>query len=74
MANTNFHQLLDCGQSLWIDYLSRQMLESGELKDRVENQALRGMTSNPSIFEKSMTGDENLSPSHRSRHQAESFG
>lgn len=62
MANTNFHQLLDCGQSLWIDYLSRQMLESGELKDRVENQALRGMTSNPSIFEKSMTGDETYRP------------
>jgi transaldolase len=62
MANTKFHQLLDCGQSLWIDYLSRQMLESGELKDRVENQALRGMTSNPSIFEKSMTGDETYRP------------
>jgi transaldolase len=62
MANTKFHQLLDCGQSLWIDYLSRQMLESGELQDRVENQALRGMTSNPSIFEKSMTGDETYRP------------
>ncbi len=62
MANNNFQQLLDCGQSLWMDYLSRQMLESGELHDRVKNQALRGMTSNPSIFEKAMTGDDAYKP------------
>jgi transaldolase len=62
MATNNFQQLLDCGQSLWMDFLSRQMLESGELQDRIQNQALRGMTSNPSIFEKSMTGDETYRP------------
>ena len=32
MANSNFQQLLDCGQSLWMDYLSRQAIESGDLK------------------------------------------
>jgi transaldolase len=58
MANSNFQQLLDCGQSLWMDFLSRQMLQSGELQERMQNQALRGITSNPSIFEKSITGDE----------------
>lgn len=62
MTISNFQKLLDCGQSLWIDFLSRQMLESGELQDRVENYVLRGMTSNPSIFEKSMTGDETYRP------------
>lgn len=62
MATNNFQRLLDCGQSLWMDYLSRQMLEAGELHERVQNQALRGMTSNPSIFEKSMTGDETYRP------------
>lgn len=62
MTNSKFQQLLECGQSLWMDYLSRQMLESGELKDRVENQGLRGMTSNPTIFEKSMTSDESYRP------------
>lgn len=62
MANSNFQQLLDCGQSLWMDFLSRQMLESGELNQRIEHQALRGITSNPSIFEKSMTGDETYRP------------
>jgi transaldolase len=62
MTNSNFHQLLECGQSLWMDYLSRQMLESGELKQRVEEQALRGMTSNPTIFEKAMTEDDTYRP------------
>lgn len=62
MTTSNFQQLLDCGQSLWVDFLSRQMLESGDLQYRVENQVLRGMTSNPSIFEKSMTGDETYRP------------
>ncbi|MGB3491382.1 MAG: transaldolase [Elainellaceae cyanobacterium] len=62
MTTSNFQQLFDCGQSLWIDFLSRQMLESGELEDRVQNDVLRGMTSNPSIFEKSMTSDETYRP------------
>jgi len=61
-TNAKFQQLLDCGQSLWMDFLSRQILESGELKDWVENRGLRGMTSNPTIFEKSMTGDETYRP------------
>jgi len=62
MTNSTFHQLQDCGQSLWMDYLSRQILESGELSDRIRTQLLRGITSNPSIFEKAMTGDETYKP------------
>lgn len=62
MSSSNFQQLLDCGQSLWMDFLSRQILESGELQDRIENQKLRGITSNPTIFEKSMTGDDTYRP------------
>jgi transaldolase len=58
MASSNFQQLFECGQSLWMDFLSRQILESGELQDRIENQKLRGITSNPTIFEKSITGDD----------------
>lgn len=58
MATSNFQQLLNCGQSLWMDFLSRQAIESGDLEHRIKNQALRGITSNPSIFEKSITGDE----------------
>jgi transaldolase len=62
MTVSIFQQLHDCGQSLWMDYLSRQMLESGELGDRIHNQVLRGITSNPSIFQKAMTGNEIYKP------------
>jgi transaldolase / glucose-6-phosphate isomerase len=48
--------LLDYGQSPWMDYIRRDLLTSGELKKMIENDGLRGMTSNPSIFEKSITG------------------
>ena len=47
------HQLLDNGQSVWIDNLRRSMFASGELK-RMIDRGLRGMTSNPTIFEKAI--------------------
>jgi len=43
-------KLIDYGQSYWLDNLSRKMILNGELKKRVTEQGLRGMTSNPSIF------------------------
>ncbi len=46
-------QLLDAGQSVWLDNIRRSMFGSGELK-RLIDQGLRGMTSNPSIFEKAI--------------------
>jgi transaldolase/glucose-6-phosphate isomerase len=46
-------QLLEAGQSVWIDNLRRSMFASGEL-DRLIEQGLRGMTSNPTIFEKAI--------------------
>jgi transaldolase/glucose-6-phosphate isomerase len=48
--------LLEFGQSPWMDYIRRDLLTSGELKKMIENDGLRGMTSNPAIFEKSITG------------------
>ena len=48
--------LLDFGQSPWMDYIRRDLLTSGELKRVIENDGLRGMTSNPAIFEKSILG------------------
>jgi transaldolase / glucose-6-phosphate isomerase len=46
-------QLLDAGQSVWLDNLRRSMFASGELR-RLIDQGLRGMTSNPTIFEKAI--------------------
>src|SRR6266576_1516543 len=44
--------LLAYGQSPWMDYIRRDLLTSGELKKYIDNDGLRGMTSNPAIFEK----------------------
>jgi transaldolase / glucose-6-phosphate isomerase len=50
--------LLTYGQSPWMDYIRRDLLTSGELKKYIDNDGLRGMTSNPAIFEKAITGSE----------------
>lgn len=42
------------GQSVWLDYLSRNALESGEIKGLIEQDGVSGLTSNPSIFEKAI--------------------
>ncbi len=43
-------------QSLWLDFISRKVLQDGELKRRIDEDALRGVTSNPAIFEKAIGG------------------
>jgi transaldolase / glucose-6-phosphate isomerase len=48
--------LNDFGQSPWMDYIRRDLLTSGGLKKMIDNDGLRGMTSNPTIFEKAITG------------------
>jgi transaldolase/glucose-6-phosphate isomerase len=48
--------LLAYGQSPWMDYIRRDLLTTGELKKYIENDGLRGMTSNPAIFEKAIDG------------------
>jgi len=44
------------GQSVWLDYIRRDLLTSGELKGLIEEDGLRGMTSNPTIFDKAIGG------------------
>ncbi len=51
-------QLTRFGQSIWLDYIRRSLMTSGELGRMVEQDGLGGMTSNPSIFEKAITGGE----------------
>src|ERR1700674_3898536 len=48
--------LLAYGQSPWMDYIRRDLLTSGQLKKYIDDDGLRGMTSNPAIFEKAITG------------------
>lgn len=47
-------QLETCGQSLWLDYLKRSLIAKGGLRDLIDRDGLKGVTSNPSIFEKAI--------------------
>ena len=49
-------QLRECGQAIWLDFLSRKFIADGELQKLVEHDGLTGVTSNPSIFEKAVAG------------------
>ncbi len=48
--------LLKYGQSVWLDYIRRKLITSGELQRLIDEDGLRGMTSNPAIFEKAIAG------------------
>jgi transaldolase / glucose-6-phosphate isomerase len=50
--------LLEYGQSPWMDYVRRDLLTSGTLKKLIQEDGLMGMTSNPTIFEKAITGSK----------------
>ena len=54
MARSRLHQLSELGQSVWIDVLSRDMLRSGQLERLVDEDAVVGVTSNPTIFQKAL--------------------
>jgi transaldolase/glucose-6-phosphate isomerase len=56
MATTPLQQLTAQGQSIWLDYIRRDLIESGGLAKLVSEWELRGVTSNPSIFEKAIAG------------------
>jgi len=58
-ATNPLKALLGYGQSMWLDYIRRDLITSGSLKTMIADDGLRGMTSNPSIFEKAI-GDSSL--------------
>src|SRR5688572_25933566 len=47
-------QLHDAGVSIWLDFIERGILHDGDLDRRIRDEALTGMTSNPTIFEKAL--------------------
>ena len=55
-ATNPLKDLLKFGQSVWLDYIRRDLITSGELKRLIDEDGLRGMTSNPAIFEKAIVG------------------
>ena len=56
MKPNSLKQLQQFGQSVWLDYIRRDLFGTGELQRLIDQDGLRGMTSNPSIFEKAFTG------------------
>jgi transaldolase len=55
MGPSRLHRLAELGQSVWIDYLSRDLLRTGELERMMREDAVVGVTSNPTIFQKAIS-------------------
>jgi transaldolase len=55
MGDSRLNQLSALGQSVWIDYLSRDLIHSGELAQKMDDDAVTGVTSNPTIFQKAIS-------------------
>jgi transaldolase/glucose-6-phosphate isomerase len=58
MAKNPLLELQSMGQSIWLDFIDRRLIESGELDRLIDEDGVLGMTSNPAIFEKSIVGNE----------------
>ncbi|MEM9672406.1 MAG: transaldolase [Bacteroidota bacterium] len=58
MENRMLDKIYQLGQSVWLDNLSRQILNSGELEQLITEKGVRGLTSNPAIFQKAISGSD----------------
>lgn len=58
MSTNQISEIGQYNQSIWMDYLNRSMMESGELQNLIENLNIRGVTSNPAIFKSSIIGNQ----------------
>lgn len=58
MARNPLQQLTDYGQSVWFDNLSRDLIESGGLQNLIDTKGVVGITSNPTIFDKAISGSD----------------
>src|SRR5436309_4402221 len=56
--NPNLQRLHDAGTSIWLDTLSRELLDSGQFAELIRDYAVTGATSNPTIFAKAITGSD----------------
>ncbi|MDH5293074.1 MAG: transaldolase, partial [Acidimicrobiia bacterium] len=66
MTVSPLHAVHIAGQSIWSDQISRAMLAAGDLERRMRNDAVTGVTSNPSIFAAAITGSDDYDPQLRS--------
>lgn len=78
MEKNNLKHILDFGQSVWLDFLDRKLMDSGELKKLIDEDGVRGLTSNPAIFEKAISGssaydDDIADLAHKTKNNDELF-
>jgi len=55
MEQNKIKAIKDCGQSIWLDFFDREIMNSGRLKKMIEEDGISGVTSNPSIFQKAIS-------------------
>jgi transaldolase len=72
--NDNLQHLRKIGQSLWLDNITRQMLDDGTLERWIGDYGLTGLTSNPSIFDEAIGGSDAYDAGIREKHRAGSRG
>lgn len=58
MGKNSVKQIHNFGQSIWLDFIDRKIMDSGELKRLIEEDGIRGITSNPAIFEKAISSSD----------------
>src|SRR4051795_13553645 len=58
MANSRLHELTNRGQAVWFDTLSRDLVKTGELEKMMNEDAVTGVTSNPTIFQKALSSGD----------------
>lgn len=71
MATNPLLEVRNYGQSIWMDNLTREAIATGELQNLIENRGLRGITSNPAIFEKAITNSDRYDEAIKQGHQEE---
>jgi transaldolase len=69
VSKNNLLKIQEFGQSIWLDYISRGMIHSDELKRLIEEDGLRGVTSNPSIFDQAFEGSQDYEEAIRALSQ-----
>ncbi len=66
MSENPLRKLQEIGQSVWLDNLSRHLMDSGELRRWIEEEGVTGITSNPTIFQKAISGSRDYDASLKS--------
>jgi len=71
MEQNKIKAIKDCGQSIWLDFFDRQIMNTGKLKKLIEDDGIRGVTANPSIFEKAINSSSDYEKKEQKAEGAE---